>query len=131
MLKKSILVLAFVLAGCAQPQDEKVEALNTIDFYATPSTSATAKNNPVELESLHKTNQQAIASLTAEIKAARVDDLKSDEVFNTRSGIENVFQALTRLEEFGELNNIYLKDQNKNGLMQIGKVLKPLSEKNS
>lgn len=131
MLKKSILVLAFVLAGCAQPQDEKVEALNTIDFYATPSTSATAKNNPVELESLHKTNQQAIASLTAEIKAARVDDLKSDEVFNTRSGIENVFQALTRLEEFGELNNIYLKDQNKNGLMQIGKVLKPLTEKNS
>ena len=131
MLKKSILVLAFVLAGCAQPQDEKVEALNSIDFDATPSTSAMAKNNPVELESLHKTNQQAIASLTAEIKAARVDDLKSDEVFNTRSGIENVFQALTRLEEFGELNNIYLKDQNKNGLMQIGKVLKPLTEKNS
>ena len=131
MLKKSILVLAFVLVGCAQPQDEKVEALNTIDLYATPSTSDTAKNNPVELESLHKTNQQAIASLTAEIKAARVDDLKSDEVFNNRSGIENVFQALTRLEEFGELNNIYLKDQNKNGLMQIGKVLKPLTEKTS
>ncbi|HKN05658.1 MAG TPA: hypothetical protein VJY31_17205 [Buttiauxella sp.] len=131
MLKKSILVLAFVLVGCAQPQDEKVEALNTIDLYATPSTSDTAKNNPVELESLHKTNQQVIASLTAEIKAARVDDLKSDEVFNNRSGIENVFQALTRLEEFGELNNIYLKDQNKNGLMQIGKVLKPLTEKTS
>lgn len=131
MLKKSILILTFVLAGCAQPQDEKVEALNTIDFYATPSTSATAKNNPVELESLHKTNQQAIASLTAEIKAARVDDLKSEEVLNNRSEIENVFQALTRLEEFGELNNIYLKDQNKNGLMQIGKVLKPLTEKNS
>lgn len=131
MLKKSILLFTFILAGCAQPGDEKVEALNTIDFHATPSSSTPANISPAELESLHRTNQQAIASLTAEIKAARVDELRSDEVFDNRDGIENVFQALTKLEEFGELNNIYLKDQNKHGLVQIGNVLKPLTEKAS
>ncbi|AYN27911.1 MULTISPECIES: hypothetical protein [Buttiauxella] len=131
MFKKSLFLFAFVLAGCAQPGDDKVEALNTLDFHATPSPSAPANSNPAELESLHKTNQQAIASLTAEIKSARVDELKSGDVFDNRDGIDNVFQALTRLEEFGELNNIYLKDNNKNGLVQIGKVLKPLTEKDS
>jgi hypothetical protein len=131
VFKKSLFLFAFVLAGCAQPGDDKVEALNTLDFHATPSPSAPANSNPAELESLHKTNQQAIASLTAEIKSARVDELKSGDVFDNRDGIDNVFQALTRLEEFGELNNIYLKDNNKNGLVQIGKVLKPLTEKDS
>ncbi|MCE0828181.1 hypothetical protein LVQ78_19340 [Buttiauxella sp. A2-C2_NF] len=131
MFKKSLFLFAFVLAGCAQPGDDKVEALNTLDFHATPSPSAPANSNSAELESLHKTNQQAIASLTAEIKSARVDELKSGDVFDNRDGIDNVFQALTRLEEFGELNNIYLKDNNKNGLVQIGKVLKPLTEKDS
>jgi len=131
VLKKSILIFAFILAGCAQQGDEKVEALNTIEFHATPSSTAPANSNPVELESLHKTNKQAIASLTAEIKAEHVNGLKSDDVFDNRYGIDNVFQALTRLEEFGELNNIYLKDQNKNGLVQIGKALTPLTEKTS
>jgi len=131
VFKKSLFLFAFVLAGCAQPGDDKVEALNTLDFHATPSPSAPANSNSAELESLHKTNQQAIASLTAEIKSARVDELKSGDVFDNRDGIDNVFQALTRLEEFGELNNIYLKDNNKNGLVQIGKVLKPLTEKDS
>lgn len=131
MFKKSILLFTLILAGCANPGDDKVEALNTLDFQASPKTSATANGNPVELESLHNINQQAIASLTSEIKAAHVNGLRSDDVLANRDGIDNVFQALTRLEEFNELNNIYLKDQNKNGLVQIGKALKPLTEKNS
>ena len=131
MFKKSILLFTLILAGCANPGDDKVEALNTLDFQASPKTSATANGNPVELESLHNINQQAIASLTSEIKAAHVNGLRSDDVLANRDGIDNVFQALTRLEEFNELNNIYLKDQNKNGLVQIGNALKPLTEKNS
>ncbi|WBM70307.1 hypothetical protein OH773_19540 [Buttiauxella sp. WJP83] len=131
MFKKSILLFTLILAGCANPGDDKVEALNTLDFQASPKTAATANGNPVELESLHNINQQAIASLTSEIKAAHVNGLRSDDVLANRDGIDNVFQALTRLEEFNELNNIYLKDQNKNGLVQIGKALKPLTEKNS
>ncbi|WMY74017.1 hypothetical protein RHD99_21715 [Buttiauxella selenatireducens] len=131
MFKKSILLFTLILAGCANPGDDKVEALNTLDFQASPKTSTVANGNPVELESLHNINQKAIASLTSEIKAAHVNGLRSDDVLANRDGIDNVFQALTRLEEFNELNNIYLKDQNKNGLVQIGNALKPLTEKNS
>jgi hypothetical protein len=130
VLKKFVLIFTFVIVGCANPADETVEALNTLEFQ--PGTMSPATNSsPDELKSLHSTNQQVIANLTTEIKAARVDHLRSVDVFDNRYGIDNVFQALTRLEEFDELNNIYLKDNNKDGLVQIKKALKPITEKTS
>ncbi|TNV14037.1 hypothetical protein FH968_20840 [Buttiauxella sp. B2] len=129
MLKKYILLFTFVIAGCANPGDETVEALNTLEFQ--PGVMSTATNsNSEELKSLHTANKKAISSLTKEIKSARVDNLRSVDVFDNRHGIDNVFQALTKLEQFDELNNIYLKDQNKEGLVQINKALKPITEKN-
>jgi hypothetical protein len=130
VLKKNLLIFTFILVGCANPGDETVEALNTLEFQ--PGVISPAINsNPKELKSLHVANKKAITSLTTEIKAARVNHLRSVDVFDNRYGIDDVFQALTKLEEFDELNNIYLKDQNKNGLVQINKALKPIAEKES
>ncbi|MGB3254336.1 MULTISPECIES: hypothetical protein [Buttiauxella] len=130
VLKKFVLVFTFVIAGCANPGDEAVEALNTLEFH--PGTMSPAINStPEELQTLHTSNKEVITRLTTEIKAARVDNLRSVDVFDNRYGIDNVFQALTRLEQFDELNNTYLKDQNKDGLVQIGKALKPIKEKTS
>ena len=130
MLKKFVLVFTFVIAGCANPGDETVEALNTLEFH--PGTMSPAINSsPEELQTLHTSNKEVITRLTTEIKAARVDNLRSVDVFDNRYGIDDVFQALTRLEQFDELNNTYLKDQNKDGLVLIGKALKPIKEKTS
>ncbi|OAT15174.1 hypothetical protein [Buttiauxella noackiae] len=130
MLKKFVFIFTFVIAGCANPGDETVEALNTLEFH--PDTMSQALNStPEELQTLHSSNKEVITRLTVEIKAARVDNLRSVDVFDNRYGIDDVFQALTRLEEFNELNNTYLKDQNKDGLVQIGKALKPIKEKTS
>lgn len=130
VLKKYILLLTFVIAGCANPGDEKVEALNSLEFQ--PGVMSTATNsNPEELKSLYTANKKAISSLTTEIKSARVDHLRSADVFDNRDGIDTVFQALTKLEQFDELNNIYLKDKNKEGLARINKALKPITEKNA
>lgn len=130
MFKKCILILTVVLVGCANPEDETIEALNTINFQPV-TTSPAESQNPVELKSLHNTNKQTIANLTANIKSARVDNLRSVDVFDNRYGINTVFQALTKLEEINELNDIYLHDENKNGLMQISSLLKPISETTS
>lgn len=130
VLKKNLLIFTFILVGCANPGDESVEALNTLEFQ--PGVISPAINsNPEELKSLHAANKKAITRLTTEIKAARVDHLRSVDVFDNRYGINDVFHALTKLEEFDELNNIYLKDQNKNGLSQINNALKPIAERNS
>lgn len=130
MLKKFVLVFTIVIAGCANPGDETVEALNTLEFH--PGTMSPAINStPEELQTLHTSNKEVITRLTTEIKAARVDNLRSVDVFDNRYGIDDVFQALTRLEQFDELNNTYLKDQNKDGLVLIGNALKPIKEKTS
>ncbi|WP_310606991.1 hypothetical protein [Buttiauxella brennerae] len=131
MLKKFVLIFTVVIVGCANPADETVEALNTLEFQPGTVMSPAANSNPEELKTLHNTNKQVISSLTAKIKAARVDHLRTDDVFDNRYGIDNVFQALTRLEQFDELNNLYLQDNNKDGLVQINKALKPITEKTS
>ncbi|WP_147365229.1 hypothetical protein [Buttiauxella izardii] len=130
MFKKCILILTVVLVGCANPEDETIKALNTINFQPV-TTSPAESQNPVELKSLHNKNKQTIANLTANIKSARVDNLRSVDVFDNRYGINTVFQALTKLEEINELNDIYLHDENKNGLMQISSLLKPISDTTS
>lgn len=130
MLKKCLLILAFAVTGCANSGGGKVEALNNLNFPSSTSTPA-PYGNQAELESLHSANKQTIASLTNEIKATRVKDLKGTEVFDSRSGIDEVFQALTRLEQFNELNDIYYKDQNKSGLAHIGEILKPITREAS
>ncbi|RJT23387.1 hypothetical protein D6029_10505 [Buttiauxella izardii] len=130
VFKKCILILTVVLVGCANPEDETIKALNTINFQPV-TTSPAESQNPVELKSLHNKNKQTIANLTANIKSARVDNLRSVDVFDNRYGINTVFQALTKLEEINELNDIYLHDENKNGLMQISSLLKPISDTTS
>lgn len=127
MLKNCVLLLAFVIVGCAEPADKTVEALNTINFQPVTSAPSESKN-PEELKNLHTMNKNTIANLTAGIKSARVDDLRSVDVFDNRYGIDNVFQALTKLEEINELNDIYLHDENKSGLIQISKILKPVTD---
>ncbi|MCT4715228.1 hypothetical protein MUA01_09595 [Enterobacteriaceae bacterium H18W14] len=125
MFKKSILLLALLLVGCAQPADKTVEAINKISLPATTAQTA-SQANPAELQALHSANQEIIIRLTAEIKEEKTQDVRTADILDPHSDVHPAFQALTQLEEINQLNDAYLKQRNKNGLALIEEALKPL-----
>ncbi|WP_202305360.1 hypothetical protein [Dryocola clanedunensis] len=131
MFKKTTLLLALALVGCAKPADDMVNAVNKITLPAVTATTD-SQANPAELQGMHSANQQTIVRLTAEIKQQEsVQQADTDDILNPHSEIHSSFKALTHLEEMHQLNDLYLKDKNKTGLAMIENALKPLKDKSA
>lgn len=131
MFKKSILLLALLLAGCANHADKTVNAVNQITLPAVTATTD-SQANPAELQGMHASNQTIIGRLTAEIKEDQnVKEAHTDDILNPHSEIHAAFKALTQLEQMNQLNELYLKDKNTSGLGMIATALKPLADKSA
>ncbi|MEL4013173.1 hypothetical protein [Dryocola clanedunensis] len=131
MSKKSILLLALLLAGCANHVDKTVNAVNQITLPAVTATTD-SQANPAELQGMHASNQKIIGRLTAEIKEGQnVNEARTDDILNPHSEIHAAFKALTQLEQMNLLNDLYLKDKNTSGLGMIATALKPLEGKSA
>lgn len=128
MLKKLTLLLACLLAGCANHTDETIATLNKIALPAL-TTSAADLTAPAELQSLHADNHALIVSLTSAIKQQKTNDARTADVLDPNSEVHAAFKALTRLEEMNQLNELYLKEHNGTGLAAIGRALQPLKGK--
>lgn len=125
-MKKSALFFVFLLAGCATPADKIVTALNHSGFPQNAGTTVSAAS-PEKLQHLHADNKDAIAAYTSEIKSTCTNNIRKEDVLNTRSKAQPAFKALTKLEQFNALNDTYLKQKNLAGLIEIHNALAPLA----
>ncbi|HEJ9093999.1 hypothetical protein [Serratia odorifera] len=122
---KKVLIATLLLAGCASNANPVVSEVNAIAF---PVNLAASGNNgdAASLQPLYRDNKRIIDQFSTQIRKTCIDPISQAEVLNIRSQARPAFDALTKLEQFGELNEMYLKQQNKDGLMQINTALKPL-----
>lgn len=128
-MKKTMILLAFILAGCSSPEAQTIQSINALSFPARTSeqpVSVTAKISSGDLENQYSSNQLIILRLRAEIKAARTDKIRTDEVFDTHTDVAQAFNALSRLEQFEALNTVYYSEKDIKGMDEIHQKLSPL-----
>lgn len=123
---KKVLIATLLLAGCASNDNPVVSEVNAISF---PANLEAASNNgdAASLQPLYRDNKRIIDQFSNQIRKASIDPISQAEVLNIRSPARPAFNALTKLEQFAELNEMFLKQQNRDGLAQINTALKPLT----
>ncbi|PBI80443.1 hypothetical protein A9993_12200 [Rahnella victoriana] len=126
MLKKSLISSVFFIISCASQTDETINTINSLKLPTVNSAPETGSYSLNELTQQHIINQDSIRHISDKIKLARTNHIRAEDVMDTRTDINKVFQALTQLEQAKELNDLYLKEKNMTGLLKIGETLKPL-----
>ncbi|RJT43350.1 hypothetical protein [Rahnella woolbedingensis] len=128
-MKKIMMLLALILAGCSSPEAQTVHAINTLSYptrTAQQPASVTANISPDDLENQYSSNELLILRLRSKIKAASTDKIRTEEVFDTHTDVAQAFNALSRLEQFQALNTVYYSEKDMKGMDEIHQKLSPL-----
>lgn len=129
-MKKTIILLAVILTGCSSHETQTIQSINALSYPVRTTeqpANVTAKISSGDLENQYSSNQLIILRLRAEIKAARTDKIRTDEVFDTHTDVAQAFNALSRLEQFEALNTVYYSEKDIKGMNEIHQKLSPLT----
>ncbi|CAM3787079.1 hypothetical protein RABR111495_12075 [Rahnella bruchi] len=128
-MKKTIILLAVILTGCSSHEAQTIQSINALSYPVRTTeqpANVTAKISSGDLENLYSSNELLILRLRSEIKAARTDKIRTDEVFDTHTDVAKAFDALSRLEQFEALNTVYYSEKDMKGMGEIHQKLSPL-----
>jgi len=123
-----IIAGAFAIAGCSS-SSSSLNTVNEINGTAVPvvhaNNSAAASTEQASVTSFYQANSRQISKLSYSLKSEWLQDVKPAEVLDPSSDVHHVYAALSKLEEMSEMNEIYRKDNNIEGLKAINLALKP------
>ncbi|WP_237325080.1 hypothetical protein [[Enterobacter] lignolyticus] len=124
-----IIAGAFAIAGCSSSSSSSLNTVNEINGTAIPvihaNNRAAASTEQASVTSFYQENSLQISKLSHSLKSEWLQDVKPAEVFDQSSNVSHVYAALSKLEEMSEMNEIYRKDNNIEGLKAINLALKP------
>lgn len=123
-----IIAGAFLMAGCSS-SSSSLNTVNEINGTAVPvvhaHNSAAAGAQQASVTAFYQENSLQISKLSYSLKSEWLKDVRPAEVFDQSSDVHHVYAALSKLEEMSEMNELYRKDNNIEGLKAINLALKP------
>ncbi|NDO82429.1 hypothetical protein CJP72_17095 [Citrobacter sp. NCU1] len=122
-----ILLSLSLLTACSTHSPDTVQQLNALTVPVIAPDTAPAQAGTAMLLSLHQQNKQKISALTTNLKQTYLQRSNRKDIFDTHSETARVYAALTKLEQFGYLNDNYLTEKNVQGLQEISKTLQSVS----
>ncbi|MDX6020567.1 hypothetical protein SIL08_09815 [Scandinavium sp. V105_16] len=123
-----VVTLTGILMLTACSSSSSLTTVNEIRDMPVPVVHA--QNNPTAdttaVNNCYKENATRLSELQYTLKTNMGDDVKTSEVFDTKSDAHRVFTALSKLEQISAMNETYRKEGNIAGLKAINEMLKPL-----
>lgn len=124
MRKLSLIILPFCLMACAAKPPAVLSKIDAIQIpvvqNGSPSRDATAMN------SLYQQNKSILDNMTLNLKTDYLLNVKTAEIFDEDSQAHQVYVSLSKLDQIRLMNNLYMKEQNADGLQKLNDVLRPL-----
>lgn len=120
---------ALLLAGCSSSNMNTVNTIKTLPIPVVVAANAPAvtTGNPA-LAHYHQDSRQRIDQLTVMLKDRYLQGVDKSAVLDGHSDVTNVYAALSHLEELSEMNDLYLKQHNAQGLQAINGQLSQLQQ---
>lgn len=117
-----VLLSTLLLAGCSPAKMTQVNRVNALTVPVVTADSSMHPSDPV-LKAYYQASARQINQLSQALKDDYLQDIRREDVMDEHSEAQQVFAALTHLEELQAMNAVYLQQQNIRGLEAINREL--------